>query len=143
ATLRSGVKITSVEIGEDLVSLRAKDEVLRARYLVDASGQNRLMARKHKSAVPVLRFGRTAAFVHFSGLSDAALEEIGEGNDIRIMVVGDGWGWVIPLAGRRLSTGLVCREGRVAAHLVERYIAESALITRWTRGCTRTGVQVE
>lgn len=143
AEIRHDVKVTGAELGPDFVEVRGREVRLRARYLVDASGQNRLLARQHRSAEPLLRFGKTAAFIHFSGLGPAALEEIGEGHDIRIMISEHGWGWVIPLSGRRLSVGLVCREGRAAAKTVERWIAESPLIGRWTAGCDASDVRVE
>jgi flavin-dependent dehydrogenase len=143
AQRRDDVKVLGAEIGPDFVEVRGRDARLRARYLVDASGQNRLLARQHRSAEPLLRFGATAAFLHYDGLGEDAMQEIGEGNDIRIMISEHGWGWLIPLAGRRLSVGLVCREGVAAAKAIERYVAESALIGRWTAGCSVSDVRTE
>jgi flavin-dependent dehydrogenase len=143
AELRHDVKVLGVEAEADRVAVRGRVGRLHARYVVDASGQNRLLARQHGSAEPLLRFGRTAAFVHYEGLGDAAIDEIGEGNDIRIMITPHGWGWLIPLAGRRLSVGLVCREGEVAAKVIERWIGESPIIGRWTQGCRVSEVRTE
>ena len=143
--VRHDVKVAGVELGPDGVEVRGREGGvrLRARYLVDASGQNRLLARHHQSAEPILHFGRTAAFIHHDGLGPAAIEEIGEGNDIRIMISEHGWGWLIPLAGGRLSVGLVCREGQVAARALESFVAESPIIGRWTRGCSASEVRLE
>lgn len=151
AERRFGAKAVGFELGPEHVEVRLRgseqdprrEDVIRARYLVDASGQNRLLARHHGTVQPFQHFGQTAAFVHYHGLGDAALEEIGPGNDIRVMIAAEGWGWVIPLAGRRLSVGLVCREGTVASHVLERYIEGSPLIQRWTRGTTVTGMATE
>jgi len=144
ARYRHDAKVVRVEFGESRVVLHTREgEALTARYLIDASGQNRLMARHFDSAEPLRHFGQTAAFLHYEGLSDAAMAEIGEGNDIRVMITAHGWGWLIPLPGRRLSVGLVCREGQAAAREVEQYVQGSPLIQRWTAGCTASEVQLE
>src|SRR5690606_7009493 len=114
ATVRDA-RVLRVELEGDGVTVHTRDGELRARFLVDASGQNRLLARKFDTAQPIRTFGETAAFVHFAGLGDAAMETIGPGHEIRIMVVPEGWGWVIPLPGRALSVGLVCRAGEPAS----------------------------
>lgn len=148
ATRRFGAKVLRVDLQPDHVEVHLRDsqrgsEVLRARYLVDASGQNRLLARHLESVEPLLHFGQTAAFMRFEGVSDATREELGPGNDIRVMIAAEGWGWVIPLPRDCLSVGLVCREGAVAAHQLEQYLAASPLIQRWTKGTTRGELGVE
>jgi flavin-dependent dehydrogenase len=80
------------------------------RFLVDASGQSRLLARRHGTATPYECFGNSAVFTHFTGLRDAAVAELAPANDIRIVLRPEGWGWVIPLSGRRLSVGLVSKD---------------------------------
>ncbi|MCA9709627.1 MAG: NAD(P)/FAD-dependent oxidoreductase, partial [Myxococcales bacterium] len=141
--VRYDAKVLRVDLGEDRVEVQTRDQTLVARYLVDASGQNRLLARQLGSAEPLRRFGHTAAFMRFDGASEATLEEIGEGHDIRILVTALGWGWIIPLPDRRLSVGLVCREGPPAAQRVGQYIEQSPLIQRWTAGCTASEVRTE
>ena len=148
ARFRHDAKVVRVEFGDqpgdDPVVLHTRDgEALGARYVVDASGQNRLLARHHGSAEPLPNFGQTAAFVHAEGLSDDAIEDIGEGNAIRVMITQHGWGWLIPLTGRRLSVGLVCREGQSAAQQIENFIAQSPLVQRWTAGTTISDVRLE
>jgi flavin-dependent dehydrogenase len=144
AEFQHGVKVTGVDLEDDRVVVQTRGSgPLTGRYLIDASGQNRLMARKLDAAEPITHFGKTAAFVHFEGLSDEAIEAIGEDHDIRIMIVDDGWGWLIPLTGRRLSVGLVSRKDEAASKLVERYIDGSKMIEKWTRGATRSEVRSE
>ncbi|MEM9457084.1 MAG: NAD(P)/FAD-dependent oxidoreductase [Myxococcota bacterium] len=144
AQFRHDAKVVRVDLRGEGVAVHTRDDrVVHARYLVDASGQNRLLARHHGSAEPLRRFGRTAAFVHFDGLRDAAWEEIQPDHDIRIMITEHGWGWLIPLTGRRLSVGLVCRGDEPAAKVVSRYIDDSPLIQRWTAGSRRSEVRVE
>ncbi|MCA9671219.1 MAG: tryptophan 7-halogenase [Myxococcales bacterium] len=106
----------------------------RGRYLVDASGQGRLMARRLGSVQPYEHFGKAAAFTHYAGVSDAAFAELLPQSHIRIMIIEDGWGWVIPLPGARLSVGVVSRGRGIRKEDVFDYVASSALVSRLTAG---------
>lgn len=136
ARFRYGDKVLRVEFDDDAARVITRNGSFRARYVIDASGQNRLLARQLGTAEPILQFGKTAAFVHFDGLSDEALADIGEGSDIRIMMVEQGWGWIIPLPHRRLSVGIVSKNDVPATKLISDYIEGSPLIRKWTQGCT-------
>lgn len=131
-------RVRGVEFTEDYAQLDADGEAVRARYVLDASGQGRLMAKRQKSIRPYRHFGKAAVFAHFDGLSDDGLAAIGEGNDIRIMIVPDGWAWVIPLPGRRLSVGLVSRLKGLTKENFEHFVADSRMLQRMTRGATRS-----
>lgn len=134
ADVRHGVALKDVAIDDERVQVSTTSGVECARYLVDASGQSRLMAKRQRAIEPYRSFGRVASYIHYHGISDAALAEIGEGNDIRIAVVEGGWAWVIPLPERRLSVGLVsCRRGLRCEDVVE-YVAQSPLLGRLTSG---------
>ena len=52
-----------------------RDATFRGRYVIDASGQSRLLARRHASAVSYDRFGSVAVFTHYDGVSDATWAE--------------------------------------------------------------------
>lgn len=138
AQVLQGTKVSGIELGPDDVLIRSGAASWRARYVVDATGQDRLLARHLGSAEPHRGFGQVASFVHYEGLGDAALADIGEGNDIRIMIVPGGWGWLIPLPGRRLSAGLVTPARTGAAELESAYLNASPLIRRWTEGARRS-----
>ena len=133
--------VTRVELGADAVVVHTKDGRERGRFVVDATGQNRLLARQLGAAKPIDGFGRTAAFVHYEGLSDAAMAEVSDGHEVRILVRDDGWGWLIPLPGRRLSVGLVLRGDAPAAASFEAFLAGSKLIQRWTAGASRSEIR--
>ena len=143
AARRFGVTVTKVDLGEDEVVVHMREGEERARFFVDASGQNRLMARQLQSATPLPMFGRTAAFIHYDGLSDATMDEIGPGGEIRVLVMDDGWSWLIPLANRRLSVGVVSRNDEPATSRLEPFIASSPMLQRWTRGTTRSEMRRE
>jgi geranylgeranyl reductase family protein len=109
AEVRQGVEVRDFELERGGVRVVARgengrDEHLDARVLVDASGQRSLLASRFglREMDPELK--NFAVFSHY----DAA--ERGSGDcegDITIVLVEQGWWWVIPLAGDRTSVGLV------------------------------------
>lgn len=140
AEVRFQTKAVSMMVTDKAVEVAVRKpgerntEMLRARYVIDASGQDRWLARHQRSAVPLHGFGQSAAYAHFTGVDLRVWDEdIAPHHDIRIMMVPNGWGWVIPLAGRRLSVGLVLREGD-ATKAFSDHLKGSALLQKWTRG---------
>lgn len=131
AEVRHGEHVTGVSFEEDGVQVETARGVMRGRYLIDATGQGRLMATRAKAVVPYRGFGIAAAFQHFTGVDTAML---GDHGDIRIMMKPEGWGWVIPLPNRRLSVGIVTQNKGVTKDLVLDYVARSPLIRGWTQG---------
>ena len=137
ATVRT-TRVRDVSFGNDDVRLDTDDGAVRAQFLVDASGQGRFLARKKRSIRPYRHFGMSAVFAHFDGITDDGLATIGEGNDIRIVVVPDGWAWTIPLPGQRLSVGLVSRRKGLGPAAFDEWLAGSELVGRMTAGATRS-----
>jgi flavin-dependent dehydrogenase len=76
----------------------------RAEMLVDASGQNALVASRLglRQMEPELK--NFAVFSHFEGAARAT--GLAEG-DISVVLVSEGWWWVIPLRNDRTSIGFV------------------------------------
>ncbi|MFO7562540.1 MAG: NAD(P)/FAD-dependent oxidoreductase [Enhygromyxa sp.] len=148
AEVREGWEVTGFELGEDQVAVEAVERArgestrLRARYLVDASGQRALLARAQKTVEPYREFGRAAVFRHFKGLAPAIVTELHERGDIVIKVVQDGWMWLIPLASGELSVGLVKAKGKIDAASLEHEIEQSPLIQRLTVGATASEPQL-
>lgn len=83
------------------------DEVeheVRARYVVDASGQARCLDKLLPPTTLNKKLGRAAIWTYFEGVS--FLPEVDHGN-IFISTMPEGWCWFIPLAGDRTSVGCV------------------------------------
>ena len=103
---RAGVE--SVAFDADGVTVSARHDgtplTARAKFLVDASGRDALLAATlgHRERIPNL--GKVALFAHFRGAERAHGRD--EGN-IQIHVFADGWFWWIPLAGDLTSVGCV------------------------------------
>jgi len=134
AEVRHGVSVSHVEFAPDRVEIHTDYGVEHARYLVDATGQDRLLARQHRSVEPYRHFGKAASFVHFDDLSAETIAEFAPHNDIRVMLIEEGWAWVIPLVNGRLSVGVVTRRKGLKQDDVHAYVASSPAVSRWTRG---------
>ena len=135
ATVQHGEHVNDVTIDEDGVRVKTAVDTYAGRYLIDATGQGRLMARRAKAIKPFKEFGVAAAFQHFD---DVDADLLGDHGDIRIMMRPEGWGWVIPLPNRRLSIGVVTQKRGVTAEMIEDYAAASPLIRAWTAGAEAT-----
>jgi flavin-dependent dehydrogenase len=82
---------------------------MTARMVVDASGRDALAARRPGMKIKIPRLERTlAVFSHYDGCQ--RLSGTDEG-DIRIVIVKEGWFWVIPFRGDRTSVGVVLEPG--------------------------------
>ncbi|MBX3251009.1 MAG: NAD(P)/FAD-dependent oxidoreductase [Myxococcales bacterium] len=143
--LRFETRVRAVRASEHAADVELESgETLQARYVVDATGRERLLCRQHKTFERLEGFGLAAVWAHFEGLSDEAEHELhveGLGN-ITVLMLERGWGWVIPLPGRRLSVGFVSAEkGVVSEEFWEETYAASPKLQRLTRGARRSPLQ--
>jgi flavin-dependent dehydrogenase len=144
ATFESGVRVSHVEPDERGVTVHTSRGSERTRYVIDATGQDALFAHRQKSMNRIEDFGLAAVFRHYEELSDEswdALAVSGQGN-IRILIVQDGWVWVIPLAGKRVSIGVVTRNRGVTHELFEQTYAASPMLQQLTRGCPHSELRI-
>jgi flavin-dependent dehydrogenase len=78
---------------------------IRAKWVVDATGRDALASRRPGARTKVPRLDRTLAlFSHYDGCRRLPGQDEG---DIRIVIVPEGWFWIIPFRGDRTSIGLV------------------------------------
>ena len=83
-----------------------RDYAIQARYVVDASGRDALLATKRKLRRRNDQHQSAAIFGHFRG---AARREGEDAGNISIYSFAHGWMWMIPLPGGVMSVGAVCR----------------------------------
>lgn len=120
AELREGWHASEVELGEREVTLeiaptgaQAGDppERLKARYLVDASGQAGFLSKRLQLRRPEPGLRNVAAYAHFEGVRPP--EEVPLG-DIQVISRRDlGWLWMIPLSDSVTSVGAVLPRERL------------------------------
>ncbi len=146
AEVRERWEVTDTEVHPDHVLVRAREidadriHELRARYLVDATGQQAMLARRGKSIEPYKTFGRAAAFRHYRGLKPEINAELHDRGDIVVKIVDEGWMWLIPLVSGDLSVGVVKAKGKVDPSVLEAEIAGSPLIQRLVAGARATEI---
>jgi flavin-dependent dehydrogenase len=144
AKFSSGVRVSQVEPDEGGVTVQTSRGPMRARFVIDATGQDALLAHREKSMRRIEDFGLAAVFRHFEELPDDVWNELandGQGN-IRILIIDDGWVWCIPLAGKRLSVGVVTRKRGVSQELFEQTYAASPMLQRLTAGCPTSDIRI-
>jgi len=142
ARVRYGVRVEGMTVEDDAVRVETRDGVQRARFLIDATGQDALLARAHRSVQPLKGFGCVAVFRHYDGLAPAIVDELTATGNIKILMVPDGWMWLIPLAGARLSVGIVSRNAVSSPETLDRAIAASPITQRLTAGAVATAPRI-
>ena len=105
-----GCKVRDVQFDGDGATIQARMEdgasrSWRARFVVDASGRDTVLANKFKSKKKNPKHNSTAVFAHFRNAR--RLEGKLEGN-VSICWFPHGWIWFIPLADGTTSVGAVC-----------------------------------
>jgi flavin-dependent dehydrogenase len=111
AAVVEGWRVTSVDLGlAEGVAVTAKSEAgeereWRARFLIDASGRDTLIANSLGLKERNRRHASAALYGHFAGAHRQ--EGRAEGN-ISIYWFEHGWFWFIPLADGTTSIGAVC-----------------------------------
>jgi flavin-dependent dehydrogenase len=109
---RENVKVEKVELGGvGNVVAHAKDAsgaalVVRAKYLVDASGRDTLVGNALKLKRKNDAHQSAAIFAHFRGVEARPGDDAG---NISIYNFAHGWCWFIPLRDGIMSIGCVCR----------------------------------
>jgi 2-polyprenyl-6-methoxyphenol hydroxylase-like FAD-dependent oxidoreductase len=107
-TLLQPATVERVAFDDDGVTATVSDATgsreTRARFLVDASGRDALIATRHGRRRPIEGLGKVALFAHFRGGKRWPGKEAG---NIRIFSFEPGWFWYIPFANGTTSVGCV------------------------------------
>jgi flavin-dependent dehydrogenase len=116
ARLVQPATVEKVTFDADGVSARVSDadgeRMLRARFLVDASGRDGFLASRQGRREPMPGLGKVAIFAYFQGARRWPGRE--EGN-VRIYIFPEGWFWYIPLTRDETSVGCVLHSRVVKA----------------------------
>lgn len=133
--------VMDVACDADKVSVRTDRSTYWARYLIDATGRNALMGRRNKAIRRIENLGKFSLYTHYGEVNAKAADTLFETGDVKILIVDIGWFWIIPMAGRRLSVGLVVQKEAAGQQrgpaLFERYLAASPLLTAALQGAVR------
>jgi len=110
AELATGVRVASVDFDaspDPILELACDDarHRLKARFVVDASGRDALLARQLRLQERNREHGTAALFGHFRGVPRRSGASAG---NISIYWFDQGWIWMIPLPDGVMSVGAVC-----------------------------------
>ena len=133
-----GCKVLDVQCDASGVDVSCAGACYRARYVVDATGQDAFLARRSAQIEPIGDFGKAAAFCHFQELKPEIHDELCQRGYIKVVMIDDGWAWLIPLRGAKLSCGVVSRRTGISSEWLDAFIAGSPLVQRLTEGASRT-----
>ncbi len=110
-SVHEGVKVRNVTFGADgvhrvdAVDADGRARSWQARFVVDASGRDTFLARRHGTKQKNGKHQSAAIFGHFDGVVRNPGSD--EGN-ISIYWFEHGWFWMIPLRDGAMSVGAVC-----------------------------------
>lgn len=141
AEVRFGQAVSGWEEQEGAVRVFGTWGETTCRYLVDASGQQSLMSRAQRTKDRVRGLGKLGTFTHYENVRSSAAQDVFAQGDILIMLTrNEGWGWAIPLAGNRLSVGVVLKDGQpvVPAEEAMRDYLSSPLLKQVLEGATQS-----
>lgn len=111
AEVRQDVTVEKIlELADGAVKITAGGETIRARYLLDASGQNTLVGRHlgTREKVADTDLHKVAYFGHFENVRRLPGEEEGHPG---IIMADEGWFWLIAINDRQTSIGFVTDPG--------------------------------
>lgn len=139
ARVEHGVHVEHVDLEHpDRVRLDTSAGPIEARYLLDATGPRALTGKQKQAIDPIRGFGIAAVFAHWAPIADDIFEELTVAREghIGVLIEEFGWGWVIPLAGKRLSVGFVTKNKDVGPDLYWKTVEQSSYVKPLVRGAT-------
>lgn len=110
-----------------------KEHAIEARFVVDATGRDALLAGDRRDKARIDRLDKSAFYMHYRNVERQEGEREG---DIDIVVFDEGWFWMIPFKDGRTSVGAVVSNSWVkenkgsADDMLERAISRSAAAQR-------------
>ncbi|RDU56712.1 NAD(P)/FAD-dependent oxidoreductase [Helicobacter sp. MIT 99-5507] len=108
------IAVEDLEFLDDYVEVKLSNgDIIRAKYIVDASGYGRVLPRKLNLEVPSTLTPKKAYFTH---IQDNINEPLYDRNKILITThpnFRDVWFWLIPFSNGRCSIGVVGEESRI------------------------------
>ena len=123
---------------DNSIRISTSEGEFKSRYLIDASGQSSLMARRAGTKSFLRGLGKCASFIHYESVSSPkALEQFVQGDILATLTDNQCWAWAIPLPGQRLSLGIVTKDGEVAQDPeaeLSNFIHDTPMITEILEG---------
>ncbi|MFL6527607.1 MAG: NAD(P)/FAD-dependent oxidoreductase [Chthoniobacterales bacterium] len=104
AEVREQTAVNSIEFDAEEATLQTSGGEIRARYVIDATGKNSLLANKFKLKHSYEHLKKVSIFAHYENVHR---EPARDGTLTRMVRAVDRWFWMIPLTPTRMSIGVV------------------------------------
>jgi FADH2-dependent halogenase len=113
AAVREGWTVTKFVSEPDSIAVEARSEtgateMLRAKFLIDASGRGNITGNQEKLRVINPSLKKLAVFGHFKNVR---LDPGEKGGDTIIVRLENKWFWIIPISTEKTSVGCVMDQG--------------------------------
>jgi flavin-dependent dehydrogenase len=124
----------SIELDREGVTVVANGRPQRARYLIDCSGRNCLLANRFELKEPFPELRKFSVFAYFENVRRP---EGKEGTMTRMIRAVDCWLWMIPMTRERTSIGVVMDIQKFRSmnlspeEALERCLAEQPEVNEW------------
>jgi flavin-dependent dehydrogenase len=119
AEVRERTRATNVDLSDpervtvEIADADGNEEVHTARFLIDASGRDAMVASKRGWRAPREELDRTALWSHWEGVKLAGGLEEGLSMIIYIGEEKKGWIWVFPLTSTKVTAGVVMQNSYI------------------------------
>ncbi|BCX89885.1 hypothetical protein MIN45_P2259 [Methylomarinovum tepidoasis] len=138
---RDRCPVAAVEFTAERVAVTTPEGRFQGRYFIDATGRTALLGRRQRAVERIRHLGRFALYSHYAPVREELADALYAHGNIWILMVDIGWMWVIPLAGHKVSIGLVSSRGRSQGlsteALFQRYVTASPRLQRLLDGTRR------
>ncbi|MBK5259506.1 MAG: tryptophan 7-halogenase [Thermoanaerobaculia bacterium] len=139
--VREETPVTSVRLENESCFVRvASGEEIEARFVIDGSGHASLLGSRTGKKSDIASLKKIAVFAHYRGVEKPKGRDAG---NTTIVVIRDGWFWLIPVTGELMSVGLVVDRdhfvncGLSAEELLERSIAATPFVAERMKSAGR------
>jgi flavin-dependent dehydrogenase len=102
--------------GAEAIAEDGARHTVSARFVVDATGRDAMLAHDARATQPIRGLENTAIYTHYRGAPREPAEREG---DIHIVMFDGGWHWVIPFKDGRTSVGAVVTRAWMRANRAE------------------------
>ncbi|MGI8604393.1 MAG: NAD(P)/FAD-dependent oxidoreductase [Verrucomicrobiales bacterium] len=136
AEVREGCSVNGYVVSRDGVHVQTDAGEFASKFLIDASGQANFSGNREGVKEIYSRHRKVAVFGHFTGVTVPDAEKAG---DIVIVRLSEEWAWLIPLAGGKMSVGVVMdlkrvkESARAPAELFWDIVRQSSLLAEKLR----------
>jgi flavin-dependent dehydrogenase len=128
-------------VGVEAVDPAGAIHAIDARFVVDASGRDALLAGDRRTKSKIDRLDKSSFYAHYQGVPQKSGVERG---DIDVVVFSRGWFWFIPFKDGRTSVGAVVgsawikenRDAGDATALLARAVSQSPTAQKLLAGAT-------